>query len=394
MKIGLGITGCIAAYKSVELIRLFQKRGDEVFPIITQNGLNFITELTLSSISGNKTTTEMFSGVENWDVKHISLARKIDVLLVAPATANIIAKFANGIADDFLSTLYLSFEGKVVIAPAMNKSMWSHPATKRNVEILKERGNIIVNPESGYLACKEEGEGRLADLEKILNYTYHALREKDFKGKRAIITAGATREFIDPIRFITNRSSGKMGISLAREFWLRGGEVILIKGKNTPDVKFDIEVIECESAEDMFKKTVENFSRCDICIMAAAVSDYTPLRRESEKIKKNSETLNLKLKRTTDILKELSKIKKKNQILIGFAAETENLKTNAQKKLKSKNLDFIVLNDVKRKDIGFESDENEISILFKDGREKFFKKSKKEIIAKYIVDEIKNIGEK
>ena len=389
MRIILGVTGCIAAYKAAEVLRALQRRGHEIFPVMTTGARHFLPPLTLEKLSGNPVTSELFGQDASTDIEHIALARNSDLLLVAPATANCLAKCAVGIADDFLSTLFVSTSTPVVLAPAMNVEMWRHPATQHNLQVLRRRGVAIVEPEAGYLACGETGEGRLAPTEDIVAAAQDALSsETALKGTRVLITAGPTIEDIDPVRYLTSRSSGKMGYALAQEAQSRGARVTLVSGPTHLEPPAGVEVAPVRSAADMRRAVLAQAGQQDVIVMAAAVSDFTPSRPARHKLKKGSDSLELTLETTTDILLELGKCKKENQFLVGFAAETGSLVDNARFKLKSKNLDLIVANDVSGPDIGFASDSNQVSILDPQGGLRTSDRLPKVAIAALIWDEI------
>jgi phosphopantothenoylcysteine decarboxylase/phosphopantothenate--cysteine ligase len=370
MKVALGVSGGIAAYKSAEIVRLLQDRGIRVQVIMTQAAQEFVRPLTFAALSGEKVITDMFSaGAEqpNLDsaVEHIAVAQSIDALLVAPATADILAKFAQGIANDFLTTLYLATTAPVVVAPAMNTNMWNHVATQANLEILKKRGVRVVEPDSGYLACGMVGPGRLAANEAIVAAVLEALgAAQDLAGETVLITAGPTREKIDPVRYLTNRSSGRMGYALAEAALRRGAKVLLVSGPTFLIPPGAAEVTSVESAEEMRQAVLKLLPESTIIIKTAAVSDYKPKAAASQKIKRDG-PMTLKLEPTADILAELAK-HKKSQIVIGFAAETQNALENARKKLSAKSLDAIVVNDVSQTDIGFDSERNAVTIISRD----------------------------
>jgi len=358
VKIILGVTGCIGAYKSAVVLRLLQKEGFEILPVMTQSAQQFIAPLTLEKLSGHKVVSDLFSD-HTVQIEHIRLARESHLLLVAPATANILAKFAQGIADDFLSTLYLSTVTPVIVAPAMNVEMWHHKATRKNLEILRERAVVVVEPGSGYLACGEEGEGRLAEPELILEAVLNTFRrEKSLLGKRVLITAGPTIEDLDPVRFISNRSSGKMGYALAGEAQSRGAQVVLVSGPTQLEPPEGIDLVRVRSASEMAQAVFQHFARSDVVVMAAAVSDFTPANVSSGKIKKKDAKPVIHLEKTVDILRELGK-QKEWQFVVGFAAESGAVRENARQKLQEKGLDLIVGNDISPEDQGFESDFNQ-----------------------------------
>jgi len=369
MKVALGVCGGIAAYKSAEIVRLLQDRGIRVQVIMTEAAQQFIRPLTFAALSGEKVITSMFGASDsapdsNLDsaVEHIAVAQSVDALVVVPATADVIAKFAQGIANDFLTTLYLATTAPVVIAPAMNVNMWNHPATQSNVEILKARGVTIVDPDSGYLACGMTGAGRLAENETIVVAVMEALgASQDLSGETVLITAGPTREKIDPVRYLTNRSSGRMGYALAEAALRRGARVFLVSGPVSISPPGTAEVTSVESAEEMRDAVLKLFPEATVAIMTAAVSDYRPDSVASQKLKRSG-AITLQLQPTADILLELSR-QKKSQILVGFAAETENVLENARSKLVSKSLDAIVVNDVSREGVGFDSNRNAVTII-------------------------------
>ncbi len=367
MKIALGISGGIAAYKAAEIVRLLQDRGIRVQVIMTQAAQEFIRPLTFAALSGEKVITGMF-GAENAEsnidsaVEHIAVAQSIDALLVAPATADILAKFAQGIANDFLTTLYLATTAPVVVAPAMNVNMWKHPATQANLEILKKRGVKIVEPGAGYLACGMTGAGRLAENGAVVAATLEALgASQDLAGETVLITAGPTREKIDPVRYLTNRSSGRMGYALAEGALRRGAHVLLVSGPTQLKPPGAAEVTWIESAEEMRQAVLTLLPRATVIIKTAAVSDYRPKSSAQQKIKRKG-PMTLELEPTADILAEIAR-RKQSQVVVGFAAETENTLENARQKLVSKSLDAIVVNDVSREGIGFDSDRNAVTII-------------------------------
>lgn len=395
MKVSLGVSGGIAAYKAAEIVRLLQDRGISVQVVMTRAAQEFVRPLTFAALSGEKVITEMFSNGSaepNLEsaVEHIAVAQGIGALLIAPATANIMAKFANGISDDFLTTLYLATKAPVIVAPAMNVNMWEHPATRANIEILRKRGNIIVEPGVGYLACGMVGAGRLADSETIVNEVLSAIAPQDLAGETVLITAGPTREPIDPVRYISNRSSGKMGYALAEASLRRGAKVILISGPVSIQPPLGAETIQVETAAQMRRATLDQASSASIIIKAAAVSDYQVKDTASEKIKRSGENLVLDLEPTSDILAEVAINAKPDQIVVGFAAETNNVIENARRKLLSKSLHAIVVNDVSRPEIGFDSDRNAVTIITKDQEVRVPETSKREV-ANRVLDAIRGI---
>jgi phosphopantothenoylcysteine decarboxylase/phosphopantothenate--cysteine ligase len=368
MKVALGVTGGIAAYKAAEIVRLLQDRGIRVQVVMTRAAQEFVRPLTFAALSGEKVITGMFSSGEehqpNIDsaIEHIAVAQSIDALVVAPATADVLAHFAQGIARDFLTTLYLATTAPVVVAPAMNVNMWNHPATQANLEILRQRGVRVVEPDAGYLACGMTGPGRLADNEAIVSTVLRALgASQDLSGETVLITAGPTREKIDPVRYLTNRSSGRMGYALAEAALRRGARVLLVSGPTTLTPPGAAEVTRVESAEEMREAVLKLLPQASIVIKTAAVSDYRPKATAGQKIKHKG-PMTLELEATTDILKELAQ-RKESQIVVGFAAETENALENARQKLVGKNLDAIVVNDVSREGVGFDSDHNAVTII-------------------------------
>ena len=371
MKIALGVTGGIAAYKAAEIVRLLQDRGIRVQVVMTRAAQEFVRPLTFAALSGEKVITGMFASVNEHEpnidsaIEHIAVAQAIDALVVAPATADVLAHFAQGIATDFLTTLYLATKAPVVVAPAMNVNMWEHPATQANLEILRKRGVKIVEPGSGYLACGMVGAGRLAENEAIVAAVMGVLgASQDLSGETVLITAGPTREKIDPVRYLTNRSSGRMGYALAEAALRRGARVILVSGPTSLTPPGAAEVTRVESTEQMRNAVLELLPQATIVIKTAAVSDYRPKSAARQKIKRKGATT-LELEATPDILNELA-AKKTSQLIVGFAAETENVLENARQKLVSKRLDAIVVNDVSREGVGFDSDRNAVTIITRD----------------------------
>jgi phosphopantothenoylcysteine decarboxylase / phosphopantothenate---cysteine ligase len=382
MKVALGVTGGIAAYKAAELVRLLQDRGIRVQVVMTRAAQEFVRPLTFAALSGEKVITDLFgAGAEepNIDsaVEHIAVAQAIDALVVAPATADVIAKFAHGEANDFLTTLFLATTAPVVIAPAMNVNMWENAATQANIQTLRARGVNVVEPDSGYLACGMIGAGRLAANETIVLAVLKALKaEQDLAGETVLVTAGPTREPIDPVRYIGNRSSGKMGYALAEAALRRGAKVILVSGPTALKPPASAEVIQVQTAQQMRDAVIAHFDRATIVIKAAAVADFT-VRAADEKIKRKG-PITLELEPTTDILAEVG-AKKGGRIVIGFAAETNDALANARKKLESKSLDAIVVNDVSQPGIGFDSERNAVTILTHAGAETVPETSKWEV---------------
>jgi len=368
MKIALGVCGGIAAYKAAEIVRLLQDRGIRVQVVMTDSAQEFIRPLTFAALSGEKVITGMFTreaGAEpNIDsaIEHIAVAQSIDALVVVPATADAIAKFAQGIANDFLTTLYLATTAPVVVAPAMNVNMWEHPATQQNLETLRKRGVTIVEPGSGYLACGMTGPGRLAENEAVVAAVMQALgASQDLSGQTVLVTAGPTREKIDPVRYLTNRSSGRMGYAIAEAALRRGARVLLVSGPTSLKPPGAAELTSVVSAHEMLHAVLKLLPETNIVIMTAAVADYTIANQAPQKIKRSG-SMALDLQPAPDILAEISR-EKKSQLVVGFAAETENVIENARKKLKSKALDAIVVNDVSREGVGFDSDRNAVTII-------------------------------
>lgn len=383
----LGVTGSIAAYKACYLIRMLKSRGAGVKAVMTENAGKFIAPLSLSTVSGGPVYTSMFRENPEWDMQHISLAESCDLLLVAPASANAIAKLSLGLADDLLSTLALAVKCPVVIAPAMNDAMYENPATAGNLQNLKKRGVIIVEPEEGELASGKTGKGRLAAIEAISDETEKALYEKTLSGRNILVTAGPTREPVDAVRCISNPSSGKMGYEIAKAAWLRGARVTLISGPADIPPPRGAGLIRVETALQMRAAVFENFTRADAVVMAAAVSDFRPESPSKEKIAKESASRDLKLERNPDILKELGE-KKEGRVLAGFSMDTAGHDKKALEKLKSKNLDFVVSNDISAAGAGFGCDTNIISIIDRDGVKKDYPMMRKSEAAGIIMDRV------
>jgi phosphopantothenoylcysteine decarboxylase / phosphopantothenate---cysteine ligase len=367
MKIALGVSGGIAAYKAAEIVRLLQDRGIRVQVVMTRAAQEFVRPLTFAALSGEKVITELFGSDESQAnvesaIEHIAVAQAIDALVVVPATADVLARFAQGIANDFLSTLYLATTAPVVVAPAMNVNMWNHAATQGNLEILRRRGVRIVEPGQGYLACGMTGAGRLAENEAIVTAVMEALgASQDLAGETVLVTAGPTREKIDPVRYLTNRSSGRMGYAIAEAALRRGARVLLVSGPVAIAAPGAAELTAVETAEEMLAAVLQLLPESTVVIKTAAVADFRPKEAAAQKIKRKGATT-LALEPTTDILAEVTR-RKTRQLVIGFAAETENVLENARKKLASKALDAIVVNDVSREGIGFDSDRNAVTII-------------------------------
>ena len=387
----IGISGGIAAYKTMHLIRLFKKNGHDVRVTATRNALQFVTPLTIETLSQNRLYTDMFDPNRTMEVEHISMAEWADALVVAPATANVIAKFANGIADDALSTLFLAVKKPVFIAPAMNSNMFENPAVQRNLATLRERGCHILAPNEGFLACGTSGSGRMQEPEEIFDAVDEFLSEDNsLQGKKVMITAGPTYEPIDPGRFMGNHSSGLMGFCLAEAAARKGAEVSLVSGPSSCVARHrNIHRYDVKTAEEMYQQCMQLVDDQDIIIMSAAVADYTPAHVAPEKIKKDFAQLSVELVKTKDILASVGKIKRDNQLLIGFALETENEVENAKKKLHNKNADLIVLNSLRTAGAGFRTATNQVTIFSKDGREFASELKSKQEIAEEILQTAK-----
>lgn len=382
----LGVSGGIAVYKALEIISLLVKKDINVDVIMTESATKFVTPLSFQSLSQNMVTCDMFAEPKAWEIQHISLAEKADLFLVAPATANIIGKVANGIADDMLSTTIMATNAKVIFAPAMNTNMYNNPIVQDNIKKLKSLGYEFIDPAEGRLACGTSGKGKLESPEIIVDRVLMELNEKkDLLNKNVIVTAGPTIAPIDPVRFITNRSTGKMGYAIAKEARNRGANVTLISGPTSIDKPKNIKVINVSSNEEMKNTVMDLFDNADIVIKSAAVADYKPKNYSTQKIKKGDNDLCIEFTRDSDILMELGSRKDK-QILVGFAAESQNLKENAMSKLQRKNLDYIVANDITASDTGFASEDNKVIILSKEGGEIHLDKMSKEKIASNLFD--------
>ena len=389
----LGVTGSIAAYKIPNLARMLKKRGANVHVLMTENAENFINPIVFESLVQNKCLIDTFDRNFQYSVEHVAIAKQADVVLVAPASANVIGKIAGGIADDMLTTTVMACPCKKIIAPAMNHNMFHNPIVQDNIEKLKRFGYEIIEPDSGMLANGDIGDGRMPEesvlLEYIMREIYH---EKDMAGKRVLVTAGATREPIDPVRFISNHSTGKMGIAIARAAAYRGAEVVLVKGHTEVEPPMFTEVVRTVTAEDMYNAVTERAADCDIIIKAAAVADYTPVEVSDEKIKKQDGDSCIPLKRTRDILKEIGSNRRAGQFICGFSMETRNVIENSSKKLVSKNVDMICANSLKEDGAGFGTDTNIITLITKDGAEELPRLSKFDA-ANMILDRIMQKGE-
>ncbi|MGL5650806.1 MAG: bifunctional phosphopantothenoylcysteine decarboxylase/phosphopantothenate--cysteine ligase CoaBC [Paraclostridium sp.] len=388
----IGVCGGIAVYKACDLVSKLKKTGVNVHVIMTKSATEFVAPLTFQTLSQNYVVEDMFESPKTWDVEHISLAKKADVFVLAPATANVIGKVANGIADDMLTTTIMATKAKVLIAPAMNTNMYENPVVQRNMQTLKDLDYKFVEPESGRLACGDIGSGKLASVDTIFNSIIELLEiKKDLEGTSMIITAGPTVESIDPVRYITNRSTGKMGYSIAKKAIERGADVTLVSGPTNIVPPQNLKkFIQIESAEDMYNAVLENMDENQVIIKSAAVADYRPKEYSDNKIKKSDDDLSIRLDRTKDIALELGKIKN-NKILVGFAAETNDLLENAKNKIQKKNLDFIVANDLTQDGAGFGVDTNIVKIIDREGVVQEHPKMKKEEVADVILDKIKTL---
>jgi phosphopantothenoylcysteine decarboxylase/phosphopantothenate--cysteine ligase len=398
MQIALGVTGGVAAYKAAELVRRLQQDGFEVQAVMTRAAQEFVAPLTFAALTGRKVITGLFgesgSGPANVEsaIEHIAVAQRIDLLLVAPATADVLAKMAHGVADDFLTTLYLATTAPVVVAPAMNVNMWEHAATQENVRRLRERGVRVVEPDEGYLACGMTGAGRLASLEAIVAEVKKTLgAARDFEGETVLVTAGPTHEAIDPVRYLSNRSSGKMGYALAEAAARRGAQVILVSGPAALETPAGVRRVDVRTAEEMHRAVLEELPRTTVVIKAAAVADYRPAARQEKKVKAK-ERITLELEPTADILADVAR-QKGDRILVGFAAETDHVVEYAREKLAGKNVDLIVANDVTAPGAGFDRDTNVVTLYARDGREQALERMAKRDVAQRVLDEVLRLRE-
>lgn len=390
-RILLGVTGGIAAYKSVEIVSRLRKLGAEVNVVMTESAAEFVAPLTFRSISARPVYTDMFGEPKTWNIEHIALAEQADVVLVAPATANMLAKMAIGLADDFLSTVLLAVRVPIFVAPAMNHAMYHHPATQKNLETLKGRGTCIIGPANGFQACGTEGDGRMSEPAEIVSALEHFfLNERIMEGKRVLVTAGGTREPLDPVRYIGNFSSGKMGYALAQAFSEAGAQVTLVSAPTDLPAPAGAKLVKVVSAEDMYQAVLDVYEEQDIVVKAAAVADYRPANCQEQKIKKDGQGLHLELIPNPDILLALGE-KKKHQFLVGFAAETQNILENGLGKMKKKNTDMLVVNDVTASGAGFGTDTNIVSFLFRDGRRIDLPMMTKLEVARRLVKEISTL---
>lgn len=383
----IGVTGGIAVYKVVDVVSRLKKLGADITVIMTKHATEFVTPLTFRSLSLNYVVVDMFEEPKTWNVEHISIAQRADLFLMAPATANVIGKMSAGIADDMVTTVVMATKAPVMIAPAMNTGMYTNPVVQRNIEDLKSLGYHFIEPDSGRLACGDIGVGKLASPERIVDEMVQFMTEGDLKGKKVLITAGPTQEAIDPVRYITNHSSGKMGYAIAEAALSRGADVTLVSGPVNLEPVRGAKMVCVVTAKDMYDAVMNHMDDMDIIIKSAAVADYKPANTSDQKLKKTDDDLSIPLERTKDIAYEIGK-KKKNQIVVGFAAESENLIENAKKKIQKKHFDFIVCNDIKQAGAGFKSDTNIVSIIDKEGRVKDYEQLPKRVIADIILDKV------
>lgn len=383
-KIVLGVTGAISAYKAPELTRLLVKAEAAVWPVMTRSAGEFISTLSLSTLAKGPAYSEIFELTEGSKIGHIELAQKADLIIIAPATANLVGKIASGIADDLLTTVIMAATAPVLIAPSMNARMWDNPIVAANVEKLKKLGYLFVGPDEGELACGYEGKGRLAPVEDIIEAAREALTPKDMKGEKVLVSAGPTREAIDPVRFVSNASSGKMGYAIARAAKRRGAEVVLVSGPSHLPKPRDITFVPVVSADEMSEACIRYYPQSTVVIMAAAVADYRPIKSYPQKVKKDAKTLTIDMERTPDVLRSMGKKKKETQILVGFALETENLEENARKKLKEKNLDLVIANTPS----GLDSPINQVTIINRDNTIETLPPLDKDEIAERVLDNV------
>jgi len=395
MKVALGVSAGIAAYKAAELLRVLQDQGVEVQVVMTPRAREFVTPLTFAALSGRKVIADVFGGSGDGEpnvdsaIEHIAVAQGIDALVIAPATADVIAKIAHGIADDFLTTLVLATKAPIVVAPAMNVNMWENPATQHNVEVLRQRGCKVIEPDEGYLACGMTGAGRLASVEAISKAVFETLGLRDDLNKETLlVTAGRTEEPLDPVRYLGNRSSGNMGYAVAEAGRPRGACVILVSRPTHPSAPSDVAIERVRTTEEMAEAVLGRLHQASVVVMTAAVADFRPAEVQSEKIKKERGPLTLKLDPTRDILAEISCRRRPDQFIVGFAAETNHVLENAAAKLQAKRLDLIVVNDITQAGAGFEADTNIVTLLFPDGRRRALEKMSKLEVANRVLDEV------
>lgn len=384
----LGVTGGIAAYKACDLVSRLHKKGIQVRVIMTEHACEFVQPLTLEVLSGNRVVTDMFNRDFPWEVEHISLAKAADVFAVVPATANILGKYAHGVADDMLSTTLLATRAPVLFAPAMNTAMYEHPAVQENITTLKRRGCLFVEPASGHLACGDTGKGKLADVEKIEQAILDALTEKDMQGMHVTVTAGPTREAMDPVRFLSNHSTGKMGYAIARSAKMRGAEVTLISGPVALEPLDGVRMIPVTSACDMREAVMQALPQSDLVIKAAAVGDYRPAIFQDDKIKKHDDDMSVSLVRNPDILAEIGEKRRDDQVICGFSMETRDLLENSTKKLQKKNCDVIVANNLKVKGAGFAGDTNVVTLLYRNGKVEPLELMEKDSVADILLERL------
>lgn len=389
----LCVTGGIAAYKAADIISRLRKKGANVFVIMTKSATEFITPLTLEVLSGNRVVTDMFSRDFTWEVEHISLAKRADVFVIAPATANVIGKAAHGIADDMVTTTLMATKAPMVIAPAMNTGMYENPVVQENITILENRGVRFVQPASGRLACGDSGKGKLAEPETIVNEICAAAMKQDLKGKTILVTAGPTREAIDPVRFISNHSTGKMGYAIAQNASMRGANVILVSGPVALETPYGVERVNVSSARDMHDAVISRLDKVDWVIKSAAVGDYRPETTADEKIKKKDDDMSISLVRNPDILAEIGSKKQNHQLVCGFSMETQDLLNNSRAKLQKKNCDMLVANNLKTEGAGFAHDTNVATLLYRDGTHEPLSLMQKDDLASIVLDRLLKLSE-
>ena len=389
----LCVTGGIAAYKAADIISRLRKKGVNVFVIMTKSATEFITPLTLEVLSGNRVVTDMFSRDFTWEVEHISLAKRADVFVIAPATANVIGKAAHGIADDMVTTTLMATKAPMVIAPAMNTGMYENPVVQENITILENRGVRFVQPASGRLACGDSGKGKLAEPETIVNEICAAAMKQDLKGKTILVTAGPTREAIDPVRFISNHSTGKMGYAIAQNASMRGAKVILVSGPVALETPYGVERVNVSSARDMHDAVISRLDKVDWVIKSAAVGDYRPETTADEKIKKKDDDMSISLVRNPDILAEIGSKKQNHQLVCGFSMETQDLLNNSRAKLQKKNCDMLVANNLKTEGAGFAHDTNVATLLYRDGTHEPLSLMQKDDLASIVLDRLLKLSE-
>lgn len=384
----LGVTGSIAAYKAADLVSRLRKAGAEVYVILTKNACEFVAPLTFESLSGHPVVSDMFARVQSWEVEHISLAKRADVFVVAPATANVIGKAAHGIADDMLTTTLLATRAPVVVAPAMNTNMYENPVVQQNIEIWKARGAAFVEPGAGRLACGDTGRGKMAEPARIVEAIADAVTERDCDGLSVLVTAGPTQEALDPVRYLTNHSTGKMGYAIADRARARGARVTLVSGPAALTPPEGVEFVPVVSARDMERAVLERLPRQDLIVKAAAVGDYRPAEEAGDKLKKKDGEMSVALVRNPDILAEIGARKEARQTVCGFSMETRDLLQNSRAKLEKKNCDLMVANNLKTKGAGFAGDTNVVTLLYRDGRTEELDLMRKELLADLLLDRL------